>query len=195
MVGIAELLLPILVSGVAVFIVSAILWMALPHHKADIKFLENEDEFVNSIKGMNIKPGYYMFPGCEAKDMKSDEFKGRWKAGPWGSITIQPKAPNFGANLLKCFIMYLIISAMAGYLAGIGTMPGAEYMDVFRAVGTAAILGYCMGGIANDFFLGKPTRFIITSFIDGVIYALVTAGVFASMWPEAATAGSIPGMP
>ena len=194
MVGIAELWLPILISGIAVFVVSSIMWMVLPHHKADIQFLENEEDFDKALNGLDIKPGYYMFPGCGGKDMKSEEFKTRWKSGPWGSITIRGNAPNFGGNLLKCFIMYLIISAMAGYLAGIGTMPGAEYMDVFRAVGTAAILGYCMGGIANDFFLGKPTRFIITCFIDGVIYALVTAGVFAAMWPEGA-AGSLPAMP
>jgi hypothetical protein len=194
MVGLADLWLPILVSGVAVFVVSAIVWMALPYHKADIKFLDNEADFDKALGGLNIKPGYYMFPGCEAKDMKSAEFQGRWKSGPWGSITIQGKAPSFGMNLLRCFIVYLVISAIVGYLAGIGLPAGAEYMTVFRTVGTGAILGYCMGGLANDFFLGKPTRFIITSFLDGVIFALVTAGIFAAMWPEGVTA-SIPALP
>ena len=194
MVGLTELWLPILVSGVVVWIVSAIIWMVLPYHKADIKFLDNEEEFDNAIKPLNIKPGFYMYPGCHGKDLKSEAFKSRWKSGPWGTITVMGSPPSFASNLIKCFIMYLIISAMAGYLAGIGTMPGAEYMDVFRAVGTAAILGYCMGGIANDFFCGKPTRFIVTSFIDGVIFALITAGVFASMWPEGPST-AIPGMP
>ncbi len=193
MVGLAELWLPILVSGVAVFIVSAVVWMALPYHKADIKFLDNEADFDKALGELNIKPGHYMFPGCEAKDMKSDAFKARWTSGPWGSITIQGKAPNFGFNLFRCFIVYVVISAMAGYLAGIGIPAGAEYMDVFRTVGTAAILGYCMGGLANDFFLGKPPRFIVTCFIDGVIYALVTAGIFAAMWPDAAV--TLPAIP
>jgi hypothetical protein len=194
MVGLAELWLPVLVSSVLVFLASSIIWMVLPHHKADIKVLPNEEDFDAAIKPMDIQPGLYMYPGCHGKDIKSDAFQTRWKAGPWGTINVLGSAPNFGMNLLKTFIAYLVISAMAGYLAGIGTMPGAEYMDVFRVVGTAAILGYCMGSLSGDFFMGKPTRFIITCFIDGVIFALITAGVFASMWPEGATA-AIPGMP
>lgn len=185
MVGLSELWMPILLSAVAVFFVSAFIWMALPIHTPDMKVLDNEEDFDTAIRPLNIKPGLYMFPGCHGKDIKSDEFKARWKAGPWGIITIQSGPPNFGMNLLKCFVSYVVISAICGYLAGIGLAPGAEYMDVFRVVGTAAILGYCMGGLANDFFLGKPTRFIVTSLFDGVVFALVTAGVFAWLWPEA----------
>ncbi|MCA9302664.1 MAG: hypothetical protein KC996_00930 [Phycisphaerales bacterium] len=187
MVGLAELWLPILVSGVAVFIVSAIIWMALGYHKPDIKFLDNEEDFDNAIRLLNIKPGLYMFPGCHGKDLKSEAFQTRWKAGPWGIITIYPKAPSFAFNLLRCFLTYLAISAIAGYLAGIGLAPGTEYMRVFRVVGTAALLGHCFGGLANDYFLGKPARFIITGLVDGVVFALVTAGIFAAMWPSAPT--------
>jgi len=194
MVGLAELWLPILVSAIAVFVASSLIWMVLPHHKADIQTLPDEEAFDAAIKPMNIKPGFYMYPGCHGKDVKSDEFCARYDAGPWGTINVLGAKPNFGMNLIKCFITYLVISAMAGYLAGIGTMPGAEYMDVFRAVGTAAVLGYCMGSLAGDIFMGKPTRFMITCFIDGVVFALITAGVFAAMWPEGAAA-AIPGMP
>ncbi|MBO6512724.1 MAG: hypothetical protein JJ974_02015 [Phycisphaerales bacterium] len=187
MVGLADLWIPILVSSVAVFMVSAFIWMALPIHTPDIKSLDDEESFDQAIRPLNIKPGLYMFPGCHGKDLKSDEFKARWKAGPWGLITIQSGPANFGANLFKCFVSYLIISAICAYLAGIGLAPGADYMDVFRVVGTAGILGYCMGGLANDFFLAKPNRFIVTSLIDGVVFALVTAGIFAWLWPDAAS--------
>lgn len=180
--------MPILLSGVLVFVASSIIWMALPIHKPDIKFIPNETEFTDAIKPLNLKPGFYMYPNCEnSKEMQSEAFKERWKTGPWGTINVMGNAPNFAMNLLKCFISYVVIAAMCGYLAGIGLAPGAEYMDVFRVVGTAAILGFCMGSFAGDFFLGKPNRFIITSFIDGVIFALITAGVFAWLWPEAAS--------
>tara|TARA_R110002096_G_scaffold344921_2_gene537795 strand:+ start:28332 stop:28916 length:585 start_codon:yes stop_codon:yes gene_type:complete len=194
MVGLAELWMPVLISAVAVFVASSVIWMALPIHKADIKFIPNEDEFTSAIKPLNLKPGLYMYPNCaNSKDYKSEAFMDKWKAGPWGMITVMGAPPNFMMNLVKCFLSYLAITAMAGYLAGIGLGPGAEYMDVFRVVGTAAILGFCMGSFAGDFFLGKPTRFIITSFIDGVIFALITAGIFAAMWPDLATA--IPAIP
>jgi len=103
MVGLFELWLPILVSAVAVFIVSAIIWMALGYHKKDIQFLDNEEAFDAAISPMNIRPGLYMFPGCHGKDLKSEAFQTRWKAGPWGIITIHPKAPSFGLNLLRVF--------------------------------------------------------------------------------------------
>ncbi len=180
--------MPILVSGVLVFVASSIIWMALPIHTPDIKFIPNEPDFINAIEPLDLKPGLYMYPNCaDPKDMKSDAFQARWKSGPWGMITVRGSAPNFPINLLKCFISYIVIAAMCGYLAGIGLAPGAEYMDVFRVVGTAGILGFCMGSFAGDFFLGKPNRFIITSFIDGVIFALITAGVFAWLWPDAAS--------
>jgi len=185
MVSIAELWLPILVSGVAVFVTSAIIWMALKYHNKDIQTMPQEGEFYDAIKAMSIKPGLYMFPGCHGVDIKSDPYKSRWQSGPWGIITIAGKQPNFGLNLLRCFIAYLVISAIVAYLTGIGVAPGAEYMEVFRFAGTAALLGHCFGGLANDFFLGKPARFIVTGLIDGVVFALVTAGVFAAMWPGA----------
>lgn len=188
MVGLADLWIPILVSGLFVFIASSIIWMALPIHKPDIKFIPNESEFIGSLEPLNLEPGFYMYPNCAtSKEMQSDEFKARWKSGPWGTLNVMGSAPNFPMNLLKCFISYTVIAAMCAYLAGLALAPGAEYMEVFRVVGTAGILGFCMGSFAGDFFLGKPTRFIITSFIDGVIFALITAGVFAWLWPDVAS--------
>jgi hypothetical protein len=185
-VALTDLWLAILIASVCVFFASAIIWMMLPYHKKDIQFMPNEEEFTGAITPMNITPGLYMFPNCQdARDMKSEEFQAKWKAGPWGTITIQPKQPNFAINLLRTFLSYLVITIIVAYLAGLALPMGADYMEVFQVVAIAGILGHCMGGMANDFFLGKPTRFIITGFIDGVIFALITAGIIASMWPGA----------
>ena len=135
-----------------------------------------------------------MYPNCSTgAEMKSDAFKQRYKDGPWGVLTILPQAPNFGLNLAKAFVVYLIITLMVAYLASLSVMAGAEYGHVFRVVGTAAILGHCMGGLVNDVFLGKPARFIVTSFVDAVVYALLTAGVMAAMWPAGEVAGAVSG--
>ncbi len=136
-----------------------------------------------------IAPGFYMYPNCQnAKDMKSDAFKARWQRGPWGTINIMGAHPNFPMNLLKTFIAYGVITTMVAYIAGIALAPGTDYAEVFRVVATAGILGHCMGALAGAFFMGTPTRFIVTCFIDGVIFALITAGILASMWPEAQSA-------
>lgn len=185
-VSITQLWLPILIATVCVFFASSIIWMLLPYHKPDIKAIPNEAEFDEAINKLGIAPGFYMYPNCQnAKDMKSEAFKARWKSGPWGTINVMGHQPNFAMNLLKTFIAYGLITVMVAYISGMALGPGADYMNVFRVVATAGILGHCMGALAGSFFLGTPTRFIVTCFIDGVIFALITAGVFASMWPAA----------
>ncbi len=188
MVALSELWLVILIATVCVFFASSIMWMLMPHHKKDIQFLEdNEDGYIDAVKSLAIKPGMYMYPGCDHSKSKSDErkteLKERWDAGPWGVLTVYDGKPNFAMNLIKTFIAFLIITTFVAYITGIGVQPGADYLHVFRVAGATAVLGHCMGGLCGSFFMGKPTRFIITDFIDGVVYALVTAGIIASMWP------------
>ncbi len=186
MISITELWLPILLTSAVVFFASAIMWMLLPHHKKDIQFLkDSEDEYLNTLGKLNLKPGLYMYPGCDSADMKTDEGKAKWNAGPWGTHIVHPGKPNFGMNLLKAFVVYSLITVMVAYITGLSVRAGADYMHVFRVAGTTAILGHCMGGLVNDTFIGKPTRFILTSFLDGFVYAMITAGILASMWPKA----------
>ena len=187
-VALTDLWLAILIAAASVFFASFIIWMLLPYHKADIKVLPDEEGFTNAISGLDIPPGLYMYPNCQsAEEMKSDDFKAKFNNGPWGMITIMGAKPNFGANLLKTFIAYLVITIVVVYIASVALPAGAEYLKVFQVVGAAAFLGHCTGSLAGDIFLGKPNRFIITSFIDGVIFALITAGVIASMWPGVPT--------
>ncbi|MDF1808105.1 MAG: hypothetical protein P1U42_00260 [Phycisphaerales bacterium] len=193
MVPLTDLILAILIASVAVFFASSMMWMVLPHHRKDFKFLEEKESgYIDAIKNLDIKPGLYMYPGCDHSKSQSDErknaIKERWDAGPWGVLTVYPGKPNFGMNLLKTFLTFLVITIFVAYITGIGVAPGADYMHVFRIAGTTAILGHCMGGLCGSFFMGKPTRFIITDFIDGIVYALVTAGIIASMWPAAQSA-------
>lgn len=181
----------ILIASFSVFCASSIIWMLLPVHKKDINFLPDEKGFTDAIAPLDIRPGLYMYPNCQtAEEMRSDEFKARFNNGPWGIITVIGQRPNFPKNLLKTYLGFLFITVVVAYLAGVALPIGADYMRVFQIAGAAALLGHCTGGLANDFFLAKPTRFVITGFVDGIIYALITAGVLAAMWPalEPATA-------
>ena len=191
MVALSELWLVILIATVCVFFASSIMWMLMPHHKKDILFLEDkEDGYIESVKSLDIKPGFYMYPGCDHSKSQSDErktqIKESWDAGPWGVLTIYNGKPNFGMNLIKTFLAFLVITIFVAYITGISVGPGAEYLHVFRVAGATAVLGHCMGGLCDAFFMGKPTRYIITNFIDGVVYALITAGIFAWLWPALA---------
>ncbi|MEX0875855.1 MAG: hypothetical protein WD114_00200 [Phycisphaerales bacterium] len=187
MVELTDLWLPILIASFAVFVASSLMWMVLPHHKADVQVLPDEKALTGALGPLGIPPGFYMFPNCQSHgDTKSEEFQGRWKAGPWGTINIYPGQPKFGMNLLKTLIVFLVISGLVAYLSGRALPAGTEAAGVFQFALIAAILGHCTGGLVGSFFMGKPTRFVMTDFIDGVVYALITAAVFAWMWPAVA---------
>jgi hypothetical protein len=184
-----SLWLPILVSSLVVFFASFLAWMVLPHHKADIKALPDEQAMIDSIEKLNPPPGTYMWPNLRpGETMQSETFKARYASGPWGSLNVCAAQPNFGMNLALSFTLYVAISTGVAYVTGTARPAGAGFMDIFPLASGAAILAYCAGAIPGGLFMGKPARFMLTDFIDSAVYALLTALVFAWMWPAAAVA-------
>lgn len=181
-----QLWLPILLSSVFVFLASSIMWMALPHHKADIKVLPDEKALTEPLAKLNLPPGTYMWPNCQSGESQSSpKFKARMDAGPWGSINILGCKPNFGANLALVFLFYLVVSVCVAYITSRSLAAGASCESVFWIACPTAILAYCAGGIPGAFFMGKPKRFMVTDFIDGVVHGLITAATFGWLWPAA----------
>ena len=178
-----QLWLPILVSAVVVFVASFLTWMVLPHHKADVKVLPDEKAMTDHLRRLNLAPGTYTWPNCAAADRNSEEYKARYKSGPWGTMTVIGKKPTFALNLVLIFVFYVVVSIFVGYLTTLARPAGAGFLPVFRVAGAAAILAYCAGSIPNAIFFGKPGRFVLTDFIDGVIYGNLTGLVFAWLWP------------
>jgi len=179
-----QLWLPILVSAVIVFIASSLAWMVLPHHKKDIKTLPDEKALTEHLVKLNLAPGLYMWPGCgSGQDMKSEEYKARYAAGPWGSINILGSRPNFGRNLVLMFVFYIVVSLFVGYVAALARPAGSAFLPVFRVAGAAAILAYCAGSIPGAIFMSKPGRFVLTDLLDGLVYGLLTGATFGLLWP------------
>ena len=91
--------LPILLSAAVVWIVSAIVWMALPHHKNDFIRLPDEDAFMDYIRKSGIKPGNYVFPDFRGREaMKSEKVCKALKEGPIGHLSVwQPPACKLGS--------------------------------------------------------------------------------------------------
>ncbi len=120
-----QLWLPILLSGVALFFASFLSWMILQLHKNDWRKLPCEDEFLSSVRGLNIPAGSYMFPGCNTQtEMQSAEFKQKFERGPVGIMTVFSKV-NMGRNLGLTFAYFLAVSFCLAYLGTIGVDPGA----------------------------------------------------------------------
>lgn len=194
MTDLISLWLPILASAVGVFFASFVLWAATPWHKPDIRPVPNTAAADRMLEDLALPPGFYMVPCThDAKEMKSQAYQDRFTRGPWASITVLPGKPNMGRNMALSFITTLIVSLLIAYLAGSVLAPGTQYLRVFQVVGTAAVLAYTFGGIMNGIWFGKPAGWVIRDIIDALIYAMLTAGVFAWLWPAAT--GSTPTLP
>ncbi|HVC92956.1 MAG TPA: hypothetical protein VND64_04660, partial [Pirellulales bacterium] len=64
---------PILLSAAAVWVISAMVWTALPHHKQDFIGLPDEDGFMDYIRRSGIKPGNYVFPDFRDREAMNSE--------------------------------------------------------------------------------------------------------------------------
>jgi len=101
-----DLWLPVLVSAVLVFIVSAVFHMVLPIHRGDYGKLPGEPKLLAAMRTEGVRPGTYMFP-CPAsmKDMGSPEMIAKYKEGPVGFVTVIPSGPPaMGKNLAMWFV-------------------------------------------------------------------------------------------
>lgn len=185
MVSVLSLLVPIAVSAVLVFIASSIIHMATPFHKNDLKRFPNEDEVMGALRGLGLRPGDYGLPKADSmKEMGSPEFAAKMKAGPVAFMTIRPAGEiNMTANLAQWFIYSIVVSIFAGYVAGISLAPGADYLKVFQITGTVAFTGYALALPQNSIWWSRNWGWTLRSMIDGLIYGLLTAGVFGWLWP------------
>jgi hypothetical protein len=162
-----DLWLAIVVSAVLVFFGSFVFWAATPWHNKDIKQLPDPGAFDRAVSGLNLPPGHYMVPCThDAKEMKSAEFLARYNAGPWMTVNVFAGRPSMGRNLGATFVVFVITSALIAYVARAALADGAAYLSVFRVVGATAFLAYGFGGLSN-----------------AMVYALLTAGAFAWLWP------------
>ncbi|MGA8149988.1 MAG: hypothetical protein WB952_03500 [Terriglobales bacterium] len=185
MVPLAALWLPILLSAVFVFVASSLLHMVLPYHRNDYRPLPDEDKILAALRPAGLKRGLYIFPFITHKEMKSPAMVEKYKQGPVGHMTIFPSGPPAMPKFLIQWLVYcLLIGFFAAYLAAHTLLPGSRYPVVFRVVGTAAFLGYGLGNLSNGIWKGQPWSMTIKEAIDGLVYALLTAGTFGWLWPR-----------
>jgi hypothetical protein len=185
MVPIAALWLPILLSAVIVFIASSIMHMVLPYHHSDYSRLPDEDKILGTLRAANLKRGLYVFPFCTHKEMKSPAAIEKYKQGPVGFLNIMPNGPPaLPKFLIQWFLFCVMIGFFVAYLTGHTVAGGAPFPSVFRVAGTAAFLAYGWGHVSNGIWKGQLWSNTIKDVADGLVYALLTAGVFCWLWPR-----------
>jgi hypothetical protein len=182
-VELSALWLPILLSTVAVFIVSSLIWAVIQYHNSDWKRLPDEESARLALKGAS--PGQYAMPYAADNAAKADEaWQVKYREGPVAMITVVPHGElAMGKQLVQWFAWCLLISIFVGYIAGTTLPAGSEYLKVFQITSTTAILAYGGGAGMNLIWFGATGSRTVKDLLDALIYGLVTGGIFGSLWP------------
>lgn len=186
MTALSALWLPILLSAVFVFIASSIIHMAPLWHRGDYPALPNQDQVASALRPMAIPPGDYLLPrAANMQEYKTAEFQEKVKQGPVLVMTVMPnRAVSMARNLILWFIYCVMVSLFAAYITSRAFPPGTPYRRVFRFAGATAFLGYAMALWQMSIWYWRAWSLTIKSTVDGLIYALLTAGTFGWLWPR-----------
>jgi hypothetical protein len=185
MVSLTALWLPILLSAVAVFIASSILHMVLTYHKSDYTKIPGEESVQEAMRKAGVGRGVYFVPHCaDMKDLGKPEVKEKFEKGPVALVTVLPSGmPSMGKSLVLWFVFCLVIGLLVAYLTSRTVPWGADYLSVFRVAGTAAFLGYAGANATESIWKSQPWLITAKHVFDGLVYSLLTAGVFGWLWP------------
>lgn len=185
MVSLAALWMPILLAAVIVFIASAIMHMVLPYHRSDYKALPSEESITAALRSAGVTRGLYMFPHCAPNTHNTPEAKAKFLQGPVGTITINPPgAVNMGKYLALWFVYCVLVALFTAYAASLTLPAGTEYMRVFRVVGAVAFMSFSLANFADSIWKSQPWSNTVKAMVDGLIFALLTAGTFGWLWPK-----------
>jgi hypothetical protein len=186
MTSLTALWLPILLSAVIVFVASSVIHMLTPLHKGDFRRVPEEDRVMAALRPFALPPGDYSMPRATSmKDMGTPEFQAKLKAGPVVMMTVRPSGPTaMGGAFVGWFLFSIVVGVFAGYVASRALAPGAHYLQVFRFVGTVAFVAYSFAAWPLSIWYGRSWGSSVRTTIDGLVYGLLTAGVFGWLWPR-----------
>ena len=178
----SALWMPIVGSAVIVFIGSFITHMVLPLHANEFKKLPDEDKMLDAVS--KIPAELYCFPRPDdMKQMSSPEFVAKAQKGPNGLLIVHPGPVNMGQNLLLTFLFYILVGVFVAYIGWHAIGPNSSYLFRFRICGAVAFAAHGLGWMS--FFIWYRYGRLWPNFVDSLVYALLTAGTFAWLWPKA----------
>jgi len=181
---VALLWLPIVLSGVIVFFMSAAFWMASPHHQMEWKKLPNQDAVLAALRAQPAPPGLYVVPGVNSPaERKGPAWRAEVERGPIAIITLRAGGMNnMGAQMFQSLLSNIAISFFCAYVASHAVQPGADYLEVFRLIGTLGFMSYAFASIPDSVWFGKPWSAFYKQCFDAPAYGCLMGGVFGWLW-------------
>ena len=176
--GILELWLPILVSSIFVFVMSALVWMVMPWHKSDFRKTADEEAVRAALKG--TAPGLYMLPYCtNPAELKDEKVAQKYIDGPQAYITVIPNGlPKMGGKLILSFLYYVFVGILCAYMVTRTVPVDAGYLQVFRVAGTTAFIAHGIAYFQDSIWFGRSWALTAKGLLDALMYGLLTGGAF-----------------
>jgi hypothetical protein len=185
MVALTSLWLPILLSAVLVFLASFVLHMLVPFHRSDYRTVPAEDEVMEALRRFNIPPGDYMMPApTSPAAMRDPKFLEKMSKGPVVVATFMPGGPiRMGGQLAQWFVYCLVVSLLAAHLTGFVLRPGEHRHAVFHFAALVSFIGYSLALLQQSIWYRRSWATTGRYMVDGLIFGLLTGGVFGWLWP------------
>ena len=187
MISLFALWMPILLSAVAVFVISSIIHMVLRYHNTNYSAVPDEAGVVEALRKFDIQPGDYVIPHC--KDMKeygTQDYIDRVSTGPVGFLTfVKPGPPSMAGQFIQWFIYSIVVGVFVAYITRLTLPAGTEYMTVSRVAGAVAFCGYGLAQIPNSIWFRRRWSTTVKYLFDALLYGLFTGGIFGWLWPGA----------
>jgi hypothetical protein len=149
--------------------------------------LSNEDEVAEAIRKGQPSKGVHSVPYCmDMKELANESMQAKFNRGPVAFVTVFDSGlPKMGKLLAQQIAYFFVGAFLIGYCASLALEPGAEYLVVFRAVSAIAFLAFGWAVIPFSIWYGHSWSTSAKYLLDALIYSLLTAGVFAGLWPDA----------
>ena len=183
--SLTALWLPIVLSAVTVFVASSIIHMVFKYHNSEYQQLPDEGAILDAMRNAKVGPGFYSFPYAGSmKEMGTPEMTEKYQQGPVGTANIKESGPPaMGKHLAQWFAFTLLVGLFAAYIASRTLEPGTHYLQVFRVVGCTSFMAYAFAHLSDAVWNMKPWGMAFKHVFDGLVYGLLTAGVFGWLWP------------
>ncbi len=186
-VSIAQLWLPIVLGAVLAWIASSLIHIVLKYHNSDYKSLQNEDEVAAALRNGSPETGLHSLPHCvDMAEMKTEAMQAKFRDGPVAFVTIFPSGmPPMGKLIGQQILYFLLGCVLVAYCASLALAPGAGYLEVFRVTAATGFLAFGWAVIPFSIWYGHLWSTTAKFLLDALIYALIIAGCFGWLWPEA----------
>jgi hypothetical protein len=184
MAFLSQLWLPILLSALFVFFMSAAFWMISPHHQKDWGKLPSEATVLAALRAQPAQPGLYTIPGCnDPAERRDPAWRAEVERGPIAYVTLRAGGmPNMGAQMFLSYVGNVVVSVFVAYIASHTIQPGAHYLEVFRVVGTLGFMSYALASLQDSVWFGRPWPQFYKQCFDALVFGCLMGGTFGWLW-------------